>query len=598
MKKIFTVILIIFSCISLYAGESSWTFIGSDDLTTTGASYTSIALDSKNTPYLIFSNNTPRKTKSIMTNPVVKFDGTNWVNVGTSPISEITAQYTTIKIDSNDTPYIAFINSSNESRVTVMKFDGTDWAIVGTAGFSTPGASWLTFALDSNDTPYVGFLDGSNSGKGSVMKFDGTDWIYVGTQNFTTGTVPFFSLAINNSNEPLVAFMDNSNSGKTTVMKFDGTDWAVVGTAGFSEGENPYITFAIDKNDVPYVAFLDTANNGKANVMKFDGTDWVYVGNTGFSSGSPNYISLIIDKNNDPVIAYMDGSIESRAVVMKFKGGIWKNIGNAGFTNQGAQYNSLAVTSNNAIFLGYVDGTKSNTPRVALFANYLTLEDDEIGTNCNNYGFGGKRRISGMDGGYGNGIMNNDMLEEDEIMEISYICYTSDSSDKHSSLTVTDDQVGTNCDNYGGSGQRIRTGLDDGNPTGTADNNILEDGEVDSTVYVCNGANGENGANGTNGENGIDGTNGETVLVTTVTEPQGANCANGGIAVLSGVDTDGDNALSEKEVKVTSYICNGATGKDGSGCSLTTVETDKSSPIALILMIILGLFISRKAIKE
>ena len=78
----------------------------------------------------------------------------------------------------------------------------------------------------------------------------------------------------------------------------------------------------------------------------------------------------------------------------------------------------------------------------------------------------------------------------------------------HNSLVDIDATVGTNCDAFAGTGQRIRSGLDDGDPGGTADDGILDDQEVDDTGYVCDGAPGADGADGANGADGADGSDG------------------------------------------------------------------------------------------
>ncbi len=64
---------------------------------------------------------------------------------------------------------------------------------------------------------------------------------------------------------------------------------------------------------------------------------------------------------------------------------------------------------------------------------------------------------------------------------------------------------GANC---AAGGQAIDTGADDGDGDGTAFDGLLDDDEVDDTVFVCDGTNGSNGTNGTNGSNGSNGTNG------------------------------------------------------------------------------------------
>jgi len=53
-----------------------------------------------------------------------------------------------------------------------MMFNGTAWENVGTAGFSSGAAVFTSLALDGNGTPNVAFRDDAISRKATVMKFD------------------------------------------------------------------------------------------------------------------------------------------------------------------------------------------------------------------------------------------------------------------------------------------------------------------------------------------------------------------------------------------------------------------------------------------
>jgi hypothetical protein len=83
------------------------------------------------------------------------------------------------------------------------------------------------------------------------------------------------------------------------------------------------------------------------------------------------------------------------------------------------------------------------------------------------------------------------------------------------------------------------------------------------TTYACNGTNGKDGSNGSNGTNGFNS------LTKTTSEPAGANCANGGQKIETGLDdgdgggTANDGILQSGEVDSTSYVCNGANGTNG-----------------------------------
>lgn len=108
---------------------------------------------------------------------------------------------------------------------------------------------------------------------------------------------------------------------------------------------------------------------------------------------------------------------------------------------------------------------------------------------------------------------------------------------------------------------------------------ILQEEEIQSAAFVCNGADGDDGQNGQNGQDGQDGQDGQnpddpddgdpiqsiappSVLRIDV-EPSGANCAAGGLAIHVGQDLDGDQTLNDNEIQQTSYVCNGSDGVDG-----------------------------------
>ncbi|AKU92179.1 DUF7151 family protein [Vulgatibacter incomptus] len=83
--------------------------------------------------------------------------------------------------------------------------------------------------------------------------------------------------------------------------------------------------------------------------------------------------------------------------------------------------------------------------------------------------------------------------------------------------------------------------------------------EATSREVVCSGLPGKDGTDGGDGQPGApgrDGTDGKTALLRLDPEAAGPNCTYGGTAVRSGLDLDGDGALSDDEVTATHYLCN------------------------------------------
>ncbi len=144
-----------------------------------------------------------------------------------------------------------------------------------------------------------------------------------------------------------------------------------------------------------------------------------------------------------------------------------------------------------------------------------------------------------------------------------------------------------------------------------------------NTSYVCNGAdgidgadgmdgmngadgadgmNGADGANGMNGTDGVDGMNGADgadgidgmngALLETTAEPAGANCPAGGQRVDVGLDANGDGVLDADERDDTIYVCNGTPGSGG-GCA----ATGGAAPLAPAFILLLLAFLPRRRLR-
>lgn len=140
---------------------------------------------------------------------------------------------------------------------------------------------------------------------------------------------------------------------------------------------------------------------------------------------------------------------------------------------------------------------------------------------------GGTRIETGPD------LNQNERLDDDEVTDTTFVCSGEDG--QQTLVAVSDEPAGANCVN---GGQRVETGVD-ANLDGT-----LQDTEVASTSYVCNG------------QRGQDGSGGNAVRVSA--EPAGQNCPNGGTRIETGPDTNANGALDDPEVTNTSFACQGA----------------------------------------
>ncbi len=97
-----------------------------------------------------------------------------------------------------------------------------------------------------------------------------------------------------------------------------------------------------------------------------------------------------------------------------------------------------------------------------------------------------------------------------------------------------------------------------------------EDGEAGKSAYQIwldagNTGTEEDFLDSLKGSNGNDGDSGNQSLIKTTVEAAGDNCANGGIKIESGIDSNADGTLDDDEVdsSQTKYLCNGTDGADG-----------------------------------
>lgn len=155
----------------------------------------------------------------------------------------------------------------------------------------------------------------------------------------------------------------------------------------------------------------------------------------------------------------------------------------------------------------------------------VAVTAEPAGANCT---AGGQRVETGVD-------LNEDgTLQASEISSTSYVCNGEDGQDGSggNAVRVSSEAAGANCPN---GGTRIETGPDS-NGNGT-----LDPGEVTNTTFACQGA-------------------ASTTLVTTTSEPAGANCTNGGLRIDTGVDDNDDGVLGASEIDSTQFVCDTVTG--------------------------------------
>jgi Secretion system C-terminal sorting domain len=349
-----------------------WMNVGNAGFSGGTAVYTSIKFSPDSQAYVAYADWGYGKNVSVM-----KYNGTDWVNVGNAGFSLMGADWISLAFSPVDgQPYVAFSDQMNYTKkASVMKFDGTNWIYVGTPSFSGSVAEYLSLAFSPSGEPYVAFCDAQVI-KVSVMKFDGTNWVYIGNEGISEGMAQYSSLAFSPSGIPYVAFTEYLNNWKATVMKFNGANWEIVGNAGFSAGSADYSNLAFSPSGQPYVAYSDGGNSDKVTVMTFDGTNWVNVGNAGFSIGWAFSTSLAFNPSDgQPYVAFGDAGNSAKASLMKFDGTDWVYVGSAGFSAGMTTYTNLTFSPSGVPYIVYSDNAN------LLKTTVMKYDDTGVGIN-------------------------------------------------------------------------------------------------------------------------------------------------------------------------------------------------------------------------
>ncbi|MEI7896563.1 MAG: T9SS type A sorting domain-containing protein [bacterium] len=355
-----------------------WQTVGNQGFSAGTINYTSLAIQPvSEQPYVAYVD-IPAGPGNVGPATVMRFDGSNWVNVGNAGFTTVDVGYPSLAFGPGGVPYLAYgATCTAPNQATVMKFVENSWFPVGIGGFSDGQTAFTSLAFSPAGQPYVAFMDMANSNKTTVMKFDGTNWVNVGIPGFSAGEAWYENIGFSASGDPYISYWNFSDGQRATVMKFNGTDWVFVGTRYCTEGCGEDPSLAVHPSDgQPYLAYSDTANAYKATVIRFDGSAWVNVGNTGFSTGQASAIKLAFSPSGQPIVFYWDNYL-TNSVVKKFDGTNWVNTGNQGFTGGYITFTSLAVSPSGIPFVAYQDYMNSDKATVMKYDFPVGLNENQ-----------------------------------------------------------------------------------------------------------------------------------------------------------------------------------------------------------------------------
>jgi len=247
-----------------------WTLVGAAGVGTPlpNTNPVSLAVDTTKKPYLLVTN-----ADGFLN--VLKFNNNVWANVGGSLGFKPNYGATLTIDEKTNRPYVAGDDAANGSQVAIQKFDGSNWVNVGTQGFTTGvnGVFYPDISTDKDGNPFIAMQEDNGPEDISVYAFKNGNWAPVGNKFFTGGHTYYTNLALDTTGTPSVLFIDNSNYQQGSVMQpnpnNDGT-WQSLGQRGFATaGGFRQKAYIITANNTKYIAFTDRTHGNKVTVMQY-----------------------------------------------------------------------------------------------------------------------------------------------------------------------------------------------------------------------------------------------------------------------------------------------------------------------------------------
>jgi len=236
--------------------------------------YTSIAIDSYGQPHISYTKFYPRSDRTYHKLKYIYFDRTipAWkiflvkqAGAGVASLNE--GLYTSIAIDSRDRPHIVFLDDDHDKVRYVFSAQENNW------NFSYPTAAgigqydnlggWNSLVLrpaEPQDKPYIAFYDktrGALTIAEGTYKTDLKNYTWSTTRIDNTGDVGLFaSLAIKNSKDFGVSYFDESWDD-LRYAEGRGSDWNTAVVTGTNSRAGRYTSLVFDFNQKPHITYFD-----------------------------------------------------------------------------------------------------------------------------------------------------------------------------------------------------------------------------------------------------------------------------------------------------------------------------------------------------
>lgn len=324
--------------------DDSWTILGSPEISDNQVRKVVVKSGTDGKIYAAY-NNVLSSTISDTKITVKQLTSAGWQPVGPENFSLSAGELFDFKLSHLNEPYVLYMSGR------VQKFNGSNWVFIGGSAYTGDVESRL--ALDSNDVPYIAYKDWSNNGHIAVKRLNGSVWEYVDQAGLAYAGQQYCwspTIAFDSSNNLYMGFADYAH--RIHIKKLNDGVWESIGNEFFTTGTTNQYEIAVDRNDVVYVVYNELEDNfrARAKVKRFNGTDWEFVGEGNFSANTIRQGTIDFSENNTPIVSYDAEDSNSVTIHTKYFG----------------QENSLGI--NNPILQNQTDAVVSPNPVKDVFS--------------------------------------------------------------------------------------------------------------------------------------------------------------------------------------------------------------------------------------
>ncbi|MCU0642028.1 MAG: right-handed parallel beta-helix repeat-containing protein [archaeon] len=311
--------------------------------------YSSLDLDSNNSPHIAYYDGNNYYLK------YAKWNGTGW-NISTVDNTYNSGQYASLALDSNNYPHISYYYGSYYA-LRYAKWNGTFWNISYVSGIYS-GGQYSSLALDSNNSPHIAYYDNYNSPYGlRYAKWNGTGWNI--TKIVNSSAVSYISLALDSSNNAHISYYNSTFPYSMQYAKWNGTGWNVSTVDSGYVGQ--YTSIALDSDNYPHISYFNNSANS-LRYAKWNGTSWnVSTVDSGYVG---QYTSIAIDSGDKPHITYYNntGYPYFGLKYARWTGSAWdiSTIESSNTGQQIGQYSSVKIDSNGRVHVSYYNASYPN----------------------------------------------------------------------------------------------------------------------------------------------------------------------------------------------------------------------------------------------